>query len=502
MRVMIVDDEKLICEWLEFCISSNPACTLVGVAHNGKEGLELYRQQEPDLVLTDIKMPVMDGLELLHAIRQQSGTTKVVLLTAFADFEMARNALREGADEYLLKTEMNNEVLQQMLSRMMLFCGAAEGTEGDSLTNTAQAHAIVGKILRQREPLQERDLEELRQCGLRWRDNGLFALAVWKQSLMNGGLHFPKQAPARHVAGFDYSERIYMVVGNLPRALSPTEKDRQLALYARQVQELNGCMVGSSSVTDKMSQIPAMARQAAFSLSGGFYLGEQRLYQPEVPLETLDIRVRTWRERLSAIRVQLYQQTGVTRQQILEEFLQDTARQRIGEVDAVTKFCADCYDLLYAQAMSMGLEAEKPEQVRQRLAASVSMGETVQPVLELAALCARQARPTHTSSKAVRLAMRNIQESYAQPLSLEQVAAEVHLTPEYFSRIFKEEVGVTFVNYLTDVRLRHSVQMLETTALRVQDVAQAVGYSNVSYFSTIFKKKYGMSPYEYRHRSE
>ena len=98
--------------------------------------------------------------------------------------------------------------------------------------------------------------------------------------------------------------------------------------------------------------------------------------------------------------------------------------------------------------------------------------------------------------------MRNIQESYAQPLSLEQVAAEVHLTPEYFSRIFKEEVGVTFVNYLTDVRLRHSVQMLETTALRVQDVAQAVGYSNVSYFSTIFKKKYGMSPYEYRHRSE
>lgn len=82
------------------------------------------------------------------------------------------------------------------------------------------------------------------------------------------------------------------------------------------------------------------------------------------------------------------------------------------------------------------------------------------------------------------------------------MAAEVHLTPEYFSRIFKEEVGVTFVNYLTDVRLRHSVQMLESTAKRVQDVAQAVGYPNVSYFSTIFKKKYGMSPYEYRHRSE
>ena len=141
---MIVDDEKLICEWLEFCISANPACTLVGVAHNGREGLELYCREKPELVLTDIKMPVMDGLELLHAIRQQSSGTKVVLLTAFADFEMARNALREGADEYLLKTEMNSEVLQEMLSRMMLSCGAGDAAEGDSLTNTAQAHAGSG----------------------------------------------------------------------------------------------------------------------------------------------------------------------------------------------------------------------------------------------------------------------------------------------------------------------------------------------------------------------
>lgn len=502
MRVMIVDDEKLICEWLEFCISANPACTLVGVAHNGREGLELYCREKPELVLTDIKMPVMDGLELLHAIRQQSSGTKVVLLTAFADFEMARNALREGADEYLLKTEMNSEVLQQMLSRMMLSCGAGDAAEGDSLTNTAQAHAIVGKILRQQEPLQDQDLQELRQCGLRWRDNGLFALAVWKQSLMNGGLHFPKDGPARHVAGFDYSERIYMVVGNLPRALSAAEKERQLALYARQVQTLNGCMVGSSSVTDEMSRIPAMARQAAFSLSRGFYEGRVCLYQPEEPLEVQDVRMRTWRAKISAIRVQLYQLTGAALQQLLEEVLQDTAKQQIGEVEAVTKFCTDCYDLLYAQATAMSLEAEKPEQLRRRLAASISMTETVQPVLELAARCARQTQPARVSSKAVRLAMRRIQSDYAQPLSLEQVAAEVHLTPEYFSRIFKEEVGVTFVNYLTDVRLRHSVQMLESTAKRVQDVAQAVGYPNVSYFSTIFKKKYGMSPYEYRHRSE
>lgn len=94
--------------------------------------------------------------------------------------------------------------------------------------------------------------------------------------------------------------------------------------------------------------------------------------------------------------------------------------------------------------------------------------------------------------------MEYINAHYAEQLSLEQVAAQVYLNPDYFSRVFKTETGQTFINYLTDVRLQHSVQLLENTALRVQTIAQQVGYYNASYFSTTFKKKYGVSPYEYR----
>ena len=79
MKVLIVDDEAMICEWLQFCIAQNPACRLTGVAHNGREALELFQQNEADLVLTDIKMPVMDGLELLHALRALSERVRVVM---------------------------------------------------------------------------------------------------------------------------------------------------------------------------------------------------------------------------------------------------------------------------------------------------------------------------------------------------------------------------------------------------------------------------------------
>ena len=69
MKVLVVDDETMICEWLQFCISQNPSCQLTGIAHNGLEALEMIQKEEPDLILTDIKMPVMDGLELLHTLR-------------------------------------------------------------------------------------------------------------------------------------------------------------------------------------------------------------------------------------------------------------------------------------------------------------------------------------------------------------------------------------------------------------------------------------------------
>ena len=268
IKVLIADDEHMICEWLQFCISQNKECQLVGVAGNGKEALELYHQTEPDLVLTDIKMPVMDGLELLHAIRAAGGTAQVVVLTAFAEFDMARQALREGAAEYLLKTEMQNESLQKLLARIAH--ERAFETSTAELASSAQAHSIIRKILSQEGELGPADLDELHQCGVRWRNNGLFALAVWKQELLSGGLAFPQEGQARHVAGFDYSDRIYVVVGNLPRVLSSTEKARQLTAYAKETQAMNDCMVGVSGLTDQMSQIPALVRQAADSLAQGF----------------------------------------------------------------------------------------------------------------------------------------------------------------------------------------------------------------------------------------
>ena len=444
----------------------------------------MFRASQPDLVLTDIKMPVMDGLELLHAIRATGSAAKVVVLTAFAEFDMARQALREGADEYLLKTEMQNDALQQLLGRNEPAVQPAGRRRAGGFRPGAchhpQGSAPAGE-------LSEEDLAELRRCGVRWRDNGLFALAVWKQDLMGAGLTFPQEGPAHHVAGFDYTDRIYVVVGNLPRALSENEKARQLTQYAQQTQRMNDCMVGISATTDQMRQIPSLARQAAFSLAQGFYTGKKRLYEPQKPRRRCRSRFGDGKRRFRRFGWACISSARPSAARACRLFWMKqpgTACLQWSWSPSSARICLSNFIWRQKAGIALppagrGAGAAGPKHL---YAPDHGPGNGFCPPVRTGS-AARKAPP-----KAVNLAVEYIRRHFAETISLEQVAAEVYLNPEYFSRVFKEEMGVTFVNFLTELRLKHSVRLLESTALRVQDVAQQVGYPNVSYFSTTFKK--------------
>lgn len=101
-------------------------------------------------------------------------------------------------------------------------------------------------------------------------------------------------------------------------------------------------------------------------------------------------------------------------------------------------------------------------------------------------------------SKGVAAAVDYVRKHYSESISLEQVSLEVHLNSEYLSRIFKEEVGCTYSAFLSETRLKTAAYLLSHTSERVKTIAEQVGYPNVSYFSTTFKKRYGVNPYEYR----
>ena len=115
IKVLVADDEVPIRQWLEFCINKMEGYQVVGAAANGAEGYSIFRKTVPDIIITDIRMPVMDGMEMLKLIRSINPAVYVAVLTSHEDFGYARQAIKLGASEYILKTEITEESLQQAL---------------------------------------------------------------------------------------------------------------------------------------------------------------------------------------------------------------------------------------------------------------------------------------------------------------------------------------------------------------------------------------------------
>ena len=141
---------------------------------------------------------------------------------------------------------------------------------------------------------------------------------------------------------------------------------------------------------------------------------------------------------------------------------------------------------------------EQLSSLNREMAAAMSLDELDAVMEQGFEQCGIHGVGNEAYSAPIRNAVRYMEEQFAGSLALPDVAAHVGLSPEYLSRLFKEETGVKFVVYLNNLKLKHALHLLETTNLKVYEVAEQVGYSNLSYFSTVFKKNFGQNPFDYK----
>ena len=161
-RVVLVDDERLIIRGLSTVVPwAELGCEVAGAAHDGAAGLALIRELRPDIVMTDIRMPNMDGLTMLAAIRSEFPEIQMSVLTAYRDFEYARRAITLGVCRYLLKPsdlEELKEAVKQMASRLDAMPGLREGNEGDESVKEAGNHLVKAALAYMKEHCTEQHL--------------------------------------------------------------------------------------------------------------------------------------------------------------------------------------------------------------------------------------------------------------------------------------------------------------------------------------------------------
>jgi two-component system response regulator YesN len=530
-KIVIADDEANVREGIRDNLNwSELGFEVVGDFENGREVIQAAAQLQPDVVLTDINMPFVDGLEVTRYLFENFPQTKVIILTGYDDFEYAQQALKMKVHDYILKPNTASE-LRQILSRLK-----------DELDEEAHQTEDLSKLkqrLRESLPLvRERFLNQLTSGSVRERE------IVDKLSYLE--LHL--QGPHYLVAVIDVddhgelerfypeseSELLYFAVFNISEEIIARDKggivfqnnnEKTIAILSgdddemlfesalNMLEEINASVkqhlkftvsIGVGDVCSGLSEIHISHKRAASALDYRFLLGKNRVISIndiEGDLQARGPYDKAWEKQLV-----LGIKSGTMQDiELIIENMMKNLKALYLPIDR-------CY-IHIQQIMISIMDALYELDIRED---SISGNES-SPLTEiyqfktldeveawLCAYCQQVSRAIsdkrdHFGRVQVSKAEAYIQDNYAdQMISLDSVCKHLTMSKSYFSLLFKNYTSETFISYLTKIRIEKAKELLKHTDLKSYEIADRVGYADPQYFSLIFKKTTGMTITEYR----
>ncbi|MCU6797936.1 response regulator [Paenibacillus sp. WQ 127069] len=516
LTVLVVDDELPLREELRLFPWSSCHAELVGEAENGEEALELCRKLVPDVVITDITMPMMDGIELFRSLKKEFPLTQVILLTCHSDFEYARDALRLGALEYLIKVSLLDSDLEQALDK--------------ARTTIQREHSHKRSEL-------DKQRWQLVKIWNRYANEQLSIAAVpvevmdeLRHVLKEWQLHFPIHFTRLHIHAKAEDE---MYVHHELQAIF-SEWEQSSKVLSRWVQLDKSDYVIFS--TRPIEHAPSRREQAGWMMNSLQTALEQRLsflseavrlyatLSEEVPNES--VMFQALRQSAIAPEAPFYDHSGtIYDHTLLPKPVAGSMEDQIKQVYAeqfrlalaksqehLARYIREEFtvwacskrpnpDELKVWLLSKHKELFKDgdymaeDKSRQRLSEARTLTElTTAFTRELEAGVGLKSK----CRKEVQHAKQLIAEQLMEPITLTSIAESVGLSSYYLSRLFREEVGESFNEYVTSLRMDKAIHLLQTTNMKVYEVAEQVGIPSYRYFSVLFRNRTGVAPTDFK----
>lgn len=499
LHIAIVDDEASIREGLGRIVGKESEQFVVtGLFANGQELLDRLQLQdiEVDVVITDIRMPVVDGLELIGQIKALYQGIRCLLMSGFTDFEYARQALRYSAVDYLLKP-INKKQLFTLLHKL----------EEEREAGHHQAQRLRQGLLLSFLKNEPELCSKLPELTLPWPYFVVFALkGTTIESLQNA----LEQLPGRLFRSWDLvetGEQVFALIGY--SAEMPEEK--QLWDIAHQWQ---GMLLGSRLLigTSPGYQQPALLSQAYHEALQACELGiydeaDWSYHHCGAAGQNTAILEEAAAGALFAhIREELIQKLQILELSQIEACLQHllalSREQRLSQ-KTIVLLCRLVLDTAAAevQEWSQYSKLSAPRRILDALSASLRFDEMQTLFIsEFIRILGRIRRTRlEQAGKSVETVKRWIAEHYHEPAELSQLAGLVFLTPTYLSKLFKAETGMTITDYLIEIRINQAKLLLrESCSLKVHEIGSKVGYPDPAYFNKLFKRIVGVTPNEYK----
>lgn len=525
IKICIIDDIPTIVRglsqripWKEYGID------VIAVASNGEEGLELIRELKPDIVLSDIRMPFMDGLEMMRLMSREKLDLKLIYLSGYTDFTYAQEAVKLGAFDFIVKPFTKEQVLEAVLRAKEAI--ERERSQRDQMRGMEQKLRESMPYLRQEYMRlairygvkQDRHHQQWEFYGITMKseDFGVMAveidffadrteeLRVNEVELIRFAVqNIIEETISRYTQGIVFREKVnqFVIVVNSCAALSL----EQLAEECRENVRLHTYQtisIGIGSEIKEATQLAMSYRQALTALAYTFLTGGNSVYcyEKEADCEVGPLRYSYEREKelLYCLRSLNLPKAEEQLELIWKEWLDCPARPAPDQVKSLCIELAHAIYRVFAEKLS-GTEQKSMDQKLSEMAQSASFEELRRQIKDL---CRQgyeflNTRQVSDGRALVERAISHIRSHLHQNLSVGDCAKVVHLSPSYFSNIFKKEMGMTLAQYITSERMERAKELV-VEGLQVQDIARSLGYEDRPYFTELFKRHTGMTPTDFR----
>jgi YesN/AraC family two-component response regulator len=504
VKIVIVDDENVTLRWLKRTIETiDSGYHITGTFENGNEALEFCCNNEVDVLITDIRMPGMSGLQLLQQLISRGHKPYTVVLSAYDEFAYAKQAMSLGVSVYLLKPEITKEMLIDTLdeAHRTIRKLQASHTKQHPDASTLLASVLDGTKAFVPETLAERLQEENRSFSSKRMT--LFLLHCDNLETLVTLLDYSREfleveLPCHFCVKINQHLLSYLCclpVGAQEDLICRKWYD-SLSVFSKVP-----IILTFSNLCDSLQQLPQLYTQADFAhkylayYDGFGYIG----YAQALKAGQRHTLKRT-EESYHALVESINREDFLPIPSLFEEFVAMLAKYRIPVQEANRFLTSLCFELYhkkneYSKTRNLTIPdlALLSEDTR-----FASKAESVRTIVRSLALSLVEDQQLHRYSQSIQEITVYLHEHFSQKITLEELASLVHLNRTYVSYLFKKETGKTISAFLSELRLENAAKQLATSSENINIIAESIGIQDFAYFCGCFKKQFGCTPTEYR----
>lgn len=533
IKVVIADDEEKVCKLIKYLIDwESMGMELAAIVNDGKKAFEAIVEHQPDIVITDIRMPTYDGIELIRKTKELYPNVYFIIISGYSQFEYAQQAIKYGVENYLLKPLKKKELHETLIkiidkknSINMELSEREELREKLHSSEEKNNRKFISEVLSSSNPLLLRkSLEEINteySCHFK---EGNYAVIISKPFVRDTQIDSESYALLLSKIQTILEEKLKCECKEIITAIfdgeiicllnlgdaSLTSIKKRLNMLRIDVGNLKAIfgefdmVIGLSNMHDSISYCLEAMLQAKTAILNRVLFSAPYMIEfaecKEAAVKIDNVFSAADRKYLISL-IELMDISGV-----LAEInrVADTISRQKDSLDGELIF------RIYTELIATLLFAAKNYMVNYILPAQVffedkyKMFLTYQEIFEWLKKNIKEQMEKYLESKKelnsipIRQAKLYIHDNYNKAISLESVSNAVGFNPAYFSSLFKKETGKNFTEYLLEVRVLNAKQYLTQTNMEIADISTEIGYSDVKYFSKIFKKLTGVNPSEYR----